>query len=56
MSKPRDTSTDTSSATADSTIPADGLVQPTQPQPVSDSFGNVPTGDDMLKDPIIINR
>ena len=56
MNKPRDPSTDTSTATTDTTTQPEQIVQPTQPAPVIDSFGSVPTGDDSVSGPVIINR
>jgi hypothetical protein len=51
------TTTDTSTtAPADTSTPTDAFSQPSQPEPTSDSFGSMATGDDMVKDPVIINR
>ncbi len=56
MSKPRDTSTDTSAQTTDTSMPTEQVVQPTEPQPVSDSFTGTAIGENSISQPVIINR
>ena len=56
MSKRTDPSTSTSTQTTDTSMPAEQVVQPIEQQPLVDSLAGTATGDEMLKDPIIINR
>ena len=56
MGKPRDTSTSTSTQTTDTSTPVEQVVQPIEQQPLVDSFTGTATGDEKLKDPVIINR
>lgn len=56
MSKPRDTSTDTSTQTTDSSTLTEQVVQPIDSQPVSDSFTGTAIGDSSISEPVIINR
>ena len=55
MSNPRDTSTNTSAQTTDTSTPTDQVVQPIE-QPLVDSFNGASIGDDTVNNPVIINR
>ena len=56
MSKPRDTSTDTSTLTTDTSTSTEQVVPTTETQPISDSFTRTAVTDSSVSDPVIINR
>jgi|GEM_PF-5379408 len=56
MSKPTGTSTDTSTLTTDTSTSTEQVVQPTETQPISDSFTRTAVTDSTVNNPVIINR